>query len=90
MATILDEIYSSITDFFEHYGWGVVFISIFIYFARPYVETYLKKRSLENANRPERRNLLDSEMKKARTIQQLDLYKANRDAKYANEAGKSL
>ena len=87
-TNIIDDCIVLITQFFQTYGWMIVFTCIAYYFAQPYINEYSRRRSLEQANDPKRRAVLDEERKKARIYQQLDVYRANREANEA-EGGAS-
>jgi len=80
-GTIFDDMMVYISNFIENYGWPILFSIIALYFARPYISEISRKISLASANNKSRRALLDEEKKRARVVQQLNLYKANRDSK---------
>lgn len=71
---------SFIANFFASYGWSIVFVLIAMYFSWPYVNILMKKRSLAQANNPARKKILDEERKRVRMYQQLDVYKASKEA----------
>ena len=79
-----DIIYSYVDatkQFFASYGWHMVFFLIIFYFSRPYLDKFMKQRSLAQANDPRRRQILDEERKRIRMYQQLDVFKAAKEAK---------
>ena len=65
--------------FFELFGWPILIVCIAIYFSRNYIREKLRNMRLAQANNPQRRSILDKEVKRARLVQQLDVYKANRN-----------
>ena len=81
---INDIIYSYINiikQFFASYGWRIVFCLIIFYYSRPYLDKFMKQRSLAQANDPKRKQILDEERKRIRMYQQLDVYKSSKEAK---------
>ena len=70
-----------VQSFFAKYGWPIVFCLLSLYMAWPILETIMKKRSLAQANNPHRRKILDEERKRVRMYQQLDVFKASKEAK---------
>jgi hypothetical protein len=75
---------SEIQLFFAKYGWYIVFTLLALHFSWPSIEKFMKQRSLSQANNPIRRKILDEERKRVRMYQQLDVYKASKEAKAKN------
>lgn len=68
----------SVPDFFAEFGWPLLFTALILFFVWPYVEKMRQTVSLSVANNPVRKETFDTELKRARAMQQLDVYKANR------------
>jgi F0F1-type ATP synthase membrane subunit b/b' len=83
--SVIDSLFIRIQLYFEKYGWPFVFCAIILYVLRPRINNYLRERSLAVANDPKRRKVLDTEVRKIRVHQQLDVFKAAREAKEAKE-----
>jgi hypothetical protein len=79
MANVIDAAFFSLQRFFESYGWYVVFSCVAMYVARPYVAAWARRRSLQQANDPQRVKVLDAERRRVRVHQQLDVMKAHRE-----------
>jgi hypothetical protein len=77
---------SRIPNFFAEFGWPMLFTMLILYIAWPHVENMRQKVSLAVANNPVRKETFDTERKRARAMQQLDVYKAHRQSRDA-EAG---
>mmetsp|Transcript_31583 Transcript_31583/g.43340 ORF Transcript_31583/g.43340 Transcript_31583/m.43340 type:complete len:83 (+) Transcript_31583:2-250(+) len=67
---ILEEGYSYILFFIQSYGWYLIGLGILYYFSKPYINERLRKYSLDQANNPYRRSILDEDRKKVRMAQQ--------------------
>ncbi len=80
-SNIIDDGIKYIGVLLQKFGWPIIFSLIAIYYALPYVKDYLRQMSLARANNRHRRSILEADMKRARVIQQLDLYKANRESR---------
>jgi len=77
----IGSIVDHIPDIFAQFGWPLLFTAIVLYLVWPYVVEMRQKVSLSVANNPVRREVLNNELKRARAMQQLDVYKANRKAR---------
>ena len=75
---IIDEIGGVIGSLFVRYGWYVVFLGILLYALSPHASRIVDNLNRAHANRASRRKILDENRKRARMVQQLDVYKANR------------
>ena len=84
---IFEEAVQYVQFVIENYGWTILFSAIFFFSIKPYLSSYMEKLSREHANRPERKGVLDEEVKRVRAMQQLDVYKASRETKYSEEDG---
>ena len=80
-ANIIDDGVNFFAFLLQKYGWPIIFSLIALYYALPHVKDYLRQVSLASANNRHRRSILEADMKRARVMQQLDLYKANREAR---------
>lgn len=78
---VIDEFGGVIISFIRGYGWYLVFFGALVCYLRPHAAHAANQLSLAHANRASRKAILDEEKKRARMIQQLDLYKANRSHK---------
>ena len=76
---ILEEGYNYVLFFIQSYGWYLIGLGIFFYFARPFINEKLKQYSLEQANNPYRRSILDEDRKKVRMAQQRALNERHSD-----------
>ena len=63
---------------FEKFGWHIIFAVIVYYFARPHLKNLAANISRKRANDTRRRETLEKDMKRVRVMQQLDVYRANR------------
>jgi hypothetical protein len=63
-----------LASFFQNYGWRLVFFGLFWYFMGGTVREYLnrsrERRILAEANRPDRKRVLDEERRRVRAEQQ--------------------
>jgi hypothetical protein len=77
----------SFQTFFENYGWGIVISALALNFLRNYFIRLLKPVSKVkvDVNLVKREAFFDSEVKRVRVYQQLDVYRANRDANLQEE-----
>ena len=64
----------------ERFGWPIIFSAAAIYYILPHIRSYLQKLSLASANNRHRRAIIQEDVKKVRVRQQLDVYKAAREA----------
>ena len=77
-ANVIDEYAEYAMLFFARFGWYLVFGAITVYFVQPYLHRWVNDLSTAHANRESRKAILDEDRKRARMLQQLDVYKANR------------
>ena len=77
---VIDSYVIEVQSFFAHYGWHIVFCLLALYFSWPYIDKFMKHRSLAQANNPTRKKILDEERKRVRMYQQLDVYKSSKEA----------
>lgn len=70
MTNIIEEAYTGLVVNIQKYGWYLVGFGMIIYYVMPYVRSKLKKLSIERANDPRRRNILDQDKKRIRESQQ--------------------
>jgi hypothetical protein len=75
---VIDEAWAVVAAFVVQYGWYLIFLGCLVYYLTPHATRVVNRMSLEHANRPARRNILDSDVKRARMLQQLDVYKSNK------------
>mmetsp|Transcript_26443 Transcript_26443/g.26694 ORF Transcript_26443/g.26694 Transcript_26443/m.26694 type:complete len:85 (+) Transcript_26443:110-364(+) len=80
-ASVLHDAVTYTVFFLQRYGWYLIFTLVAFYFIRPYLIEYSRKASLQRANNPHRKAVLEEEVKRARVRQQLDIYKANRECR---------
>lgn len=79
MFTIVDEILAKVLDFFQSFGWYMVFAAALWYFMQPQLQEMARARSLAEANDPARRAVLDVELKRVRAKQALEAAQAEED-----------
>jgi hypothetical protein len=75
---VIDEFAAVAVNFLSQYGWYIVIACLLWYNFSPQVYRLRDNLSLAHANRASRVKILDEDRKRARMIQQLDVYKANR------------
>ena len=75
---VLEEAYLQGISLIQKYGWFVVIGAIILYFSWPYIEEFQRKRSLAEANNPQRRAVLDAQRLRVRLSQQQSLRKDDR------------
>ena len=75
---VIDEFAGVAVNFLSRYGWYIVIACVLWYNFSPQLYQLKNNLSLAHANRASRVKILDEERKRARMIQQLDVYKANR------------
>ena len=81
MTAAIDEIYGLFVQAIQSYGWPILIILVVIYFSQPKIKQWRNSLSTRLANNPNRRSLLDEEVKRARMRQQLEVLKAAQEAK---------
>jgi hypothetical protein len=70
ITNIVDEILLVIKNSIERYGWYAVAMLLFFYFAEPYYQQWIRKRSLRIANDPARVAILNEQKNRVRVNQQ--------------------
>mmetsp|Transcript_1613 Transcript_1613/g.1754 ORF Transcript_1613/g.1754 Transcript_1613/m.1754 type:complete len:107 (+) Transcript_1613:258-578(+) len=84
---------ATIQKFFEGFGWITVFFFLSIYILRNYVIKHKKSNLISSENSglsisdADRKAKYDTKKKKVRVYQQLDVYKASREAYHSMEEG---
>jgi hypothetical protein len=77
---VLIELYQLLVQFLQRWGWGLVALAILWYNVRNTVHARLaawrNTRSLAQANRPDRRSVLDRQCEEIRNKQQQQLLEA--------------
>lgn len=81
VRSIIDDAVDYVTLLIQQHGWSVVFVAVGLYFFRKQISKTLQSISLAQANNPTRRALFDSESRKIRLHQQLDLKQSSLEKK---------
>ena len=74
----LVQIRENVSNNISSIGWTLLIAFIVLYNLWPYIEQLRSKVCVNVANDPSRKKLFNEELKRARAMQQLDVYKANR------------
>lgn len=74
--SMVSTIYLFVREFFSKYGWPLLFVLFLMYYFKPQIKNLQHNYSLQRANNPYRVKILDEDMKRVRTRQQLEHYKA--------------
>lgn len=69
--SVLDEYLLRIQYLIENYGWYLVFTIVAWYLIKPYIIEINRKRSLDEANDPQRVSILKEDMQRARIKQRV-------------------
>ena len=72
-SSAIDEFVGYVQYFLELHGWKIVFCAVTLYMAQNYITDALEALSLARANNPERRRVLDLELRRVRLQQQRKL-----------------
>lgn len=75
---VIDELGYVVGSLIQRYAWYVVMLGAVAYWLSPHIALAVSRASIAHANRSARKEILDKERKRARMIQQLDVYKSNR------------
>ena len=75
---VIDELGYIVGSFVQRFAWYVVLLGVLAYWLSPHIAGAANRASIAHANRSARKEVLDKERKRARLIQQLDVYKSNR------------
>lgn len=67
---VLEEGFEFVILTIQRYGWYVVAMVIILYFSWPQITAFRKARSLQEANDPKRRSVLDAQRMRVRLQQQ--------------------
>jgi hypothetical protein len=81
VRSIIDDVIDDIIQLIQQHGWLLVFIALGLYIFRNQISKTLKSISLAQANNPTRRALFDSEARRVRSNQQLDLKQSSLEKK---------
>ena len=79
MYAIVQHIAANLPHYIAMVGWPLLITLVILYNIWPYVQQLRESASLAAANAPSRKELFNNELKRARAIQQLDVYKASRE-----------
>ena len=83
--SVNDYVYGLIREiqgFLEKFGWPILFGFIILYNIYPFVDRYISNLSLQVANRPERRAILDDELRRVRAKQQEEQRRISLEQKF--------
>jgi hypothetical protein len=75
-TSILDDGMIYLQNTLEKFGWPILITCLALYFAKPYIQSLLRRKALESANDPRRIQILKQDMKKVRLNQQLEYYRS--------------
>lgn len=79
----IENIVRNLPEYVATFGWPLLITLVILYSIWPYVVGLRESISLSVANDPSRRKLFDEELKRARAMQQLDVYKSYRTQREA-------
>ena len=88
-SSLRDKFYillQSTVEFFEQYGWPILFAVLLVLIIRPHLLEYMQKLSLAHANRASRRKVLDEEVQRIRERQQEEYINSVRDANISEKS----
>jgi hypothetical protein len=72
----LEELLLGAQTLIETWGWPILLTLLAIYFSRPYIDAFMKQQSLRSANNPQRRQVLEKDMRRVRMQQTIAQKKA--------------
>ena len=77
--TSIEQIFSSLPNVLASIGWPLLFTALVVYWLWPTIMKMKSSASLSVANNSKRKSVFNEEVKRIRTLQQLDVYKAKRE-----------
>lgn len=72
MFSVIDEIFHTVIQFLQSYGWWLVVLAILIYASEEKIQDLKQWYALKRANDPERVRLLEEDRRRKRLQQRLD------------------
>ena len=76
-ANVIEDAFQEVIKLIEAYGWFAVFTAIVLYFSWPQIKAFQARKSLEEANDPQRKAVLDAQRLRIRLSQQTALNRDN-------------
>ena len=72
-VNIIEEAFQEALKWIQAYGWFVVFTLVALYYAWPQIQAFKAQKSLNEANDPQRKSVLDAQCMRVRLNRQLSL-----------------